>query len=307
MYAVDFVCKIRMMMPPPQLPAQSAPTASLAQRIPPEVFFVASALFHYIGPAFAVLLFTRIGPPGVAWLRITSAALIFAFWQKPWRYFRALSISERRTVVALGLVLAAMNITFYLALARLPLATVGAIEFLGPIVLAAVGMRGPRNTVALALAAAGVSRLIDVRLEGAALGYVFAFANCALFMLYIVLGHRIAASGGGGGIQRLGMAMLIAAVAALPIGVADAAPAFTNPTLLAAAVGVGICSSVIPYILDQLAMARLSRATFALMLTLLPATATVVGMLVLGQIPTPLELAGIGLVIAGVALHRKAS
>lgn len=305
MYAAGIPCKIRTMTPDPQPSAQSAPDASLAQRIPPEVFFVASALFHYIGPAFAVLLFTRIGPPGVAWLRITSAALIFACWQKPWRYFRALGVAERRTVVALGLVLAAMNITFYLALARLPLATVGAIEFLGPIVLAAVGMRGARNTVALALAAAGVSRLIDVRLEGAALGYVFAFANCALFMLYIVLGHRIAASGGGGGIQRLGMAMLIAAVAALPIGVADAVPAFTNPVLLAAAIGVGICSSVIPYILDQLAMARLSRATFALMLTLLPATATVVGMLVLGQIPTPLELAGIGLVIAGVALHRK--
>jgi inner membrane transporter RhtA len=306
MYATGIPCKIRTMTPHPQPSEQSAPAVSLGQRIPPEVFFVASALFHYIGPAFAVLLFTRIGPPGVAWLRISSAALIFAFWQKPWRYFRALSSAERRTVVALGLVLAAMNITFYLALARLPLATVGAIEFLGPIVLAAHGMRGPRNTVALALAAAGVSRLIDIRLEGAALGYVFAFANCALFMLYIVLGHRIAASGGSGGIQRLGMAMLIAAVAALPVGVADAAPAFTDPVLLAAAIGVGICSSVIPYILDQLAMARLSRATFALMLTLLPATATVVGMLVLGQIPTPLELAGIGLVIAGVALHRKA-
>jgi inner membrane transporter RhtA len=77
--------------------------------------------------------------------------------------------------------------------------------------------------------------------------------------------------------------------------------------LLAAGIGVGICSSVVPYVLDQLAMARLPRATFALMLTLLPATATVVGIVVLGQIPTQWEAAGIGLVIAGVALHRRAT
>jgi inner membrane transporter RhtA len=279
---------------------------SLAQRVPPEVFFVASALFHYIGPAFAVLLFARIGPPGVAWLRITSAALIFALWQQPWRSFRELSSADRRTVVALGVVLAAMNITFYLALARLPLATVGAIEFLGPIALAAAGLRGPRNTVALALAVLGVHWLIDLRIEGAALGYVFAFANCALFVLYIVLGHRIAADGGARGIHRLGMAMLVAALAAAPIGIVDAVPALLDPALLAAGIGVGICSSVVPYILDQLAMARLPRATFALMLTLLPATATVVGIVVLGQIPTQWEAAGIGLVIAGVALHRRA-
>ena len=279
--------------------------ASLAQRIPPEMFFIASALFHYIGPAFAVLLFARIGPPGVAWLRIISAALIFALWQRPWRSFRGLSTADRRTVIALGVVLAAMNITFYLALARLPLATVGAIEFLGPIALAAAGLRGPRNTVALVLAALGVHWLIDIRIEGAALGYVFAFANCALFVLYIVLGHRIAADGGARGIHRLGIAMLVAALAAAPLGIGDALPALRNPALLAAGIGVGICSSVIPYILDQLAMARLPRATFALMLTLLPATATVVGIVVLGQIPTPWEAAGIGLVIAGVALHRR--
>jgi inner membrane transporter RhtA len=274
-------------------------------RVPAEAFFVTSAIFHYVGPAFAVLLFSHVGPLGVAWLRISSAALVFAIWQRPWRFLRELSAAERRTVIALGVVLAAMNITFYLALSRLPLVTVGAIEFLGPIGLAAFGLRGPRNSVALTLAAVGVYWLINFRLEGAPLGYLFAFANCALFLLYIVLGHRIAADGGARGINRLGAAMLVAAVAAFPVGIVDAVPAFQNPLWLAAGVGVGLCSSVIPYILDQLAMARLSRATFALMLTLLPATATVVGMLVLRQIPTPLECAGIGLVIAAVAIHRR--
>jgi inner membrane transporter RhtA len=279
---------------------------SYAQRLPPEVFFVTSALFHYTGPAFAVLLFSRVDPLGVAWLRIASAALIFAAWQRPWRLYRQIGAADLRTVIALGLVLAAMNTTFYLALARLPLATVGAIEFLGPIGLATFGLRSARNAGALLLAVLGVYVLTDIRIERAPLGYVYAFANGILFTLYIVVGHRIAADGGTvSGIHRLGVAMLIAAVAAFPVGIRDAVPALLHPALLAAAIGVGVCSSVIPYVLDQLAMARLTRASFALMLTLLPATATGVGMLVLGQIPAPVEFIGIGLVIAGVALHRR--
>ena len=276
-----------------------------AHLVPPHGYFLVSALFHYLGPAFAVLLFAHIAPLGVAWLRIASAAIIFALWRRPWRTLAACSARERLVVAALGLVLAAMNSVFYEAIARLPLATVGAIEFLGPIILAAFGLRGKRNTVALVLAIVGVRYLMELRFDGAPLGYVFAFANCALFMLYIVLGHRIAEDGGARGINRLGGAMLVAAIAALPVGITDALPALQNPLWLAAGIGVGICSSVIPYVLDQLAMARLPRATFALMLTLLPATATVVGILVLRQIPSPHEWTGIGLIIAAVALHRR--
>ena len=291
--------------PSPRLtgPALAPPGALGADRIPPHLYFVASAIFHYLGPSFAVLLFARIEPLGVAWLRIASAALIFAVWRRPWRYFRTLDTSDRRIVVALGVVLAAMNSVFYLAIQRLPLATVGAIEFLGPIGLAAIGVRTSRNLLALIVAVAGVSILTEVRIESAALGYAFAFANCALFMFYIVLGHRIS---GRGGIDRLGVAMLVAMVAAFPIGIRDAAPAFTSFGLLAAAVGVGISSSVIPYVTDQLAMARLPRATFALFLSILPATAAAIGFLVLNQAPTMAELAGIALVIVGVALHRAA-
>jgi inner membrane transporter RhtA len=273
-------------------------------RVPPHVYFVTSAVFHYLGPAFAVLLFARIEPLGVAWLRIASAAIVFALWRRPWRYFSALSAADKATIVALGAVLAAMNSVFYLALARLPLGTVGAIEFLGPIGLAALGLRSLRNGAALALTVLGVAALTEVRIEGERLGYLFAFANCALFVLYIMLGHRIAAGGSAGGIDRLGAAMLAAMIAALPIGLAEAAPAFDDPMLLAAGIGVGITSSVVPYVCDQLAMARLPRASFALLLALLPATATAIGILVLRQIPTPVELAGVGLVIAGVGLHR---
>jgi inner membrane transporter RhtA len=187
---------------------------------------------------------------------------------------------------------------------------VGAIEFLGTVVLAAVGTRTPRNLLALVLAVGGVFVLTDVRLSGQPLGFVFAFANCVGFMLYVVLGHRIANADHDvdaiptRGIDRLGVSMLIAAVAVTPFGLASAAPAFTHPVWLAWGIGVGVCSSVIPYVTDQLAMARLPRATFALMLALLPAVAAAIGFLMLDQVPTVQDIVGIALVIVGVALHR---
>src|SRR5271155_774483 len=136
--------------------AIAAPPRAVADRIPPHAFFLVSALFHFLGPSFAVLLFARVDPLGVAWLRIASAAIVFGLWRRPWRYTLALSAADRRIVLALGLVLAAMNSCFYLAIARLPLGTVGAIEFLGPIGLAAIGLRSRRNVAALGFAAAGV-------------------------------------------------------------------------------------------------------------------------------------------------------
>ena len=279
-----------------------------AARTPPHLYFLVSAIFHYLGPAFAVLLFAHIAPLGVAWLRIGSAALVFAVWRKPWRFWKSLDPSSRRTVIALGVVLAAMNSIFYLAIARLPLSTVGAIEFLGPIGLAAAGTRTMRNFAALLLAVAGVFVLTDIRIAHEPLGFLFAFANCALFVLYVVLGHRIAGGEpgkGASGIDRLAAAMLIAAIAAAPLGFIDAAPAFKDPVLLGAAIGVGVSSSVIPYVCDQLAMARLSRSTFALLLALLPATAVTIGAVVLGQIPTTIEIIGISLVVLGVGIHRE--
>jgi inner membrane transporter RhtA len=289
------------------MPAQTvaSPPASVTERIPPHAFFVVSAVFHYLGPAFAVLLFAYVGPLGVAWLRISTAALIFAVWRRPWRFFRGLTNPQKIAVGLLGLVLAAMNSSFYEAIDRLPLSTVGAIEFLGPIALAASGMRTARNFIALALAAVGVLILTNARIAGEPLGFIFAFLNCGLFLLYIMLGHRIAADGGATGIDRLSAAMVMAMIAAFPVGIQQAATVFTKPLLLGAAVGVGISSSVIPYVCDQLAMARLPRASFSLMLSLLPATAAVIGIVVLRQIPTLSQVAGIGLVVLGVAVHRQ--
>ncbi len=206
--------------------AETSHPAPLAQRVPPQLFFVVSAVFHYLGPACAVLLFGAVEVLGVAWLRIATAALVLALWRRPWRLWRRSSPADRRMLLALGLVLAAMNGCFYLAIARLPLATVGAIEFLGPIGLALAGLRSRRNLVALSLAAAGIAMLTQIRLEGDGLGYALAFANGALFVAYIVLGHRVA---GAGGIDGLAVAMPVALVAITPFGLGPALPALARP------------------------------------------------------------------------------
>ncbi|MFA6114442.1 MAG: EamA family transporter [Sphingomonas sp.] len=279
-----------------------APTIGVA----PYLYFLVSGIFHYLGPAFATLLFAVIAPLGVAWLRITVAAIIFAAWRRPWRKLGGMTRRDWQLTGALGLTLSAMNICFYLAIARLPLATVGAIEFLGPIAVAATGLRDRRNWLALLIAAVGVYLLTGVRFSGERLGYLFAFANCALFMLYLVLGHRAAADGSAAGIDRVAAAMVVAAIAATPLCLGPSLPALASPILILAGVGVAVSSSVIPYVTDQLAMARLPRNSFALMLALLPAMAAVIGVLILGQKLWPSEFSGIAMIAAGVALHRPA-
>jgi len=278
-----------------------------SRTVPPQTYFAGSALFHYLGPAFAVLLFARVAPLGVAWMRIASAAIVFAVWRRPWRVLKFADARTVRTLLALGAVLAVMNSCFYEAIARLPLSTVSAIEFLPVIVLAAIGVRSPRNLAAVALATGGVYVLIDVRLRGGALGYGLAFANATLFALYIVLAHRVSRQPGLGGIDGLAAAMLLAVPIVTATGGWRAAPHLLDPVAIGAGVGVGITSSVIPYVCDQLAMARLPRQTYSLMVSLLPATATVIGLIVLGQTPTARDLLGVSLIVGALALHREAT
>jgi inner membrane transporter RhtA len=278
----------------------------MADRVPPHAYFLVSAVFHYLGPAFAVLLFARVDVLGVAWLRIAAAGLVFALWRRPWRTLARVDGAGRRLLLGWGALLAVMNCSFYLAIDRLPLATVAAIEFLPVVALAAFGARTPRNAAALMLAVPGVYLLTGVQLEGEALGVALAFLNAGLFALYIVLAHRVARLDALSGIDGLAASMLVALVVVTPLAGWAAVPALTDPLALLAGVGVGVSSSVIPYISDQLAMRRLARATYALMVSLLPATATVIGVVVLAQIPSWNEALGVALVIAGVAVHREA-
>jgi inner membrane transporter RhtA len=284
---------------------QSSGRVNRAAKVPPHIYFIVSAVFHYLGPAFAVLLFARVEVLGVAWLRIAAAAAIFGAWRRPWRAFVRLDLEGRRLLIAWGAVLAVMNSCFYLAIDRLPLGTVAAIEFLPVVALAALGARTPRNAAALLLAVPGVYLLTDVRLAGEPLGVVFAFANAVLFAVYIVLAHRVARYEALGGVDGLAASMLIALLVVTPIGGWEVLPALTDPVAILAGIGVGVSSSVIPYVSDQLAMRRLARATYALMVSLLPATATVIGIFVLAQVPSWTEVSGVALVIAGVAIHRE--
>jgi inner membrane transporter RhtA len=277
-----------------------------ARAAPPHAWFGVSAVFHYLGPSFAVLLFPAVGVLGVAWMRIASAAIIFAPLTRPWTTVRRADARTRMLLTGLGACLAVMNTSFYLALDRLPMSLVAAIEFVGTIGVALYGLRSARNLAALVLAVLGVFLLINVTWSSDPLGLAFAFLNGALFVGYIVLGHKISEAGASGGIERLGAAMAIAFVFIMPIGFIQAAKAFAMPELVFAGIGVGVCSSVIPYVCDQLAMSRLPRASFALLLALLPATATIIGVIVLRQIPTVRDLAGVSLVMVGVAVHRPA-
>jgi len=134
---------------------------------------------------------------------------------------------------------------------------------------------------------------------------VFAFVNAALFALYIVVAHRLSRIPGIGRIDGLAAAMLVAAVCVTPLAGWSAAPALVDPMALAAGIGVGVSSSVVPYVFDQLAMARLRRETYSLLVSLLPATATIVGVLVLNQFPSWIEVTGVVLIVAAIAVHRE--
>lgn len=193
------------------------------------ISFLISAVFHYLGPAFAVLLFARIDVLGVAWLRIAAAAAVLAAWRRPWRLWRDLDRSTHLLLIGWGVVLAVMNSSFYLAIDRLPLGSVAAIEFVPVIVLAAFAARTTRNWLALLLAATGVYLLTGAHLVADPAGVAFATANAILFAFYIVLGHKVARCERIRGIDGLASAMLVAAVIALPIGIRDAAPRLHGP------------------------------------------------------------------------------
>ena len=280
------------------------PLSTAAAATPPQIWLAVSSIFHYLGPSFAVLLFPSVGVLGVAWLRIASAALVFAPWTKPWRAFAVANARTRWMLIALGVCLALMNVSFYQALARLPMSLVAMMEFVGTICVALAGVRSLRNMAALGVAVVGVAIMTDLRWSEDAIGLVWSVLNSLLFVGYIVLGHAIAGNGANRGVQRLGASMAIGLVVITPIGLGRAIAVFNAPILILAGVGVGVCSSVIPYVCDQLAMSRLPRSSFALLLALLPSTATVIGMVVLAQVPTWQDLAGLALVTAGILTHR---
>ncbi len=279
-------------------------TTVTRERVPAPVLFVIGGVSMYAGAALAVGLFAVLPPTVVALLRMLGAAAVLLAWRRPgraaWRGARLLRAG------AFGGATALMNVAFYEAIARLPLGTVVAIEFCGPVLVAAVASRRPRDVGAVVLAAAGVLLIADVRWSGSPSGVLWALAAAAMWALYILLGKRVASAGNG--LDDMAVGFAVAAVVLSPLllvgGVAPLA-ALADPLLLLLAVGVGVLSSVVPYVLDQLVLRRVGRARFAVLLALLPATATVVGLVALAQVPGALEALGIAAVVSAVALRSR--
>ncbi|MFJ2663366.1 EamA family transporter [Nocardia fluminea] len=267
----------------------------------PTVFIVA-ATSQYVGAALGVFLFDTTEPATVAWLRAAAAGVALLAWRRPWRT----RWTRRGIAVAagFGIVTVSMNIVFYEAIARIPLGTAVAIEFLGPVAVATLGSRRARDLIAVGLVAVGVVLLAGVQFDVEPVGVGLALASAVLWATYILVGKRVADTGDGQDSLAVGMAaaaVLLAPFVLIPQLVIDAA-VFADPRTWLLGLGVGLLSSAVPYALDQVVLIAVGRARFALLLALLPATATVVGAIALAQRPTMLEVVGIALVMLALTI-----
>jgi len=268
--------------------------------VPAPLLFVIGGVSMYVGAAAAVWLFDELNPAAVAWLRQFGAAVVLLAWRRPGRN------SWRGKVFWLaaifGLVTAGMNIAFYEAIARLPLGTSVALEFVGPVLVAAIGSRTLRDVAALLLVVCGVVLIADVRWAGSTAGVLFALSAAVLWAGYIVLGKRVASAGLG--VDGLAVGFAVATVLLSPLALGTG-PVWTSPRLLVLGIGVGVLSTVVPYVLDQVVLRRMGQAAFALLLGLLPVTATVIGLVVLRQVPSVPEALGILAVVGGLTLRSR--
>ena len=279
----------------------SAPAArGRAPLAPPQFLLILGAVSQYAGAGVAVLLFGAVAPATLAWLRVLVAAVALCAWRQPWKG----AWTRRRLLLALafGVVIGLMNAAFYLAIARLDLGTAVAIEFVGPVTVAALGSRRRRDIGGLGALVCGVGLLSGAHVSGSLAGVGYALAAGALWAAYIVLGHRLAQAAELRPQDGLAAGMALGALVLAPLFAWRTGRVFEDAGIAGRTVVVGIASSVVPYALEQLAMRRLPRHRFAVMLALLPVTATVMGAIVLGQVPSAADAAGIVLVIGAIWL-----
>lgn len=251
-----------------------------------------------VGAAFATTLFDDIGPGGTVFLRILFAALVLlVIWRPPLRLGPGLG---HRDVVLLGVVLAGMNLSFYLALDRIPLGIAVTLEFVGPLSVAIIGSRRRRDLVWVGLAIAGLLLLSPgpgSSLDG--LGCALALLAGIFWGAYIVLTARVgkAFTGGAG----LAIAMSIAAVAVIPAGLLDGGAELLDARILLIGLAVAVLSSALPYSLEMEALRRLPEGTFGVLMSLEPAVAATVGFFGLDQGLATREVVAIGFVLAASA------
>lgn len=259
---------------------------------------ILSGTSMYVGASFGVLLFDTIAPAGVAWLRVAVSALILLAVVRPSRA----AWTGRPMLLAggFGVVTALMNIAFYEAIARLPLGTAVAIEFLGPIAVVAYESRSLRGVAALLAAGAGVALIADVQLAAEPLGLLCALLAAACWAGYVVLGKAV--SNRGDSLSSLAVGWVIAAVVTSPllIVVLHGRPPESVTRVALMVLALAVLSSVLPYVLDQLVLRMVGRARFALLLALLPVAAVLAGLVMLDQVPSGAELIGIALVVVAL-------
>ena len=275
-----------------------------ANNAPPELLFVVSALGQYCGAVIAVGLFDDLAPASVAWLRVIGAAIfLLAFSFKSLRLDGHWSRQQLISLSLFGISTALMNLFFYLAIQHLDLGKGVAIEFIGPITVAALRTRTRRNAIALVLAVIGVVILSGLELGNEPLGLFFIFLASIMWALYIVIGSKVASFDRG--VSSLGIGLLIGALFIAPFGAPSSGPAFSAPWILATCFLVGILSNAIGYGIDQFTLRRIPVRRFSLLLALLPVTATIFGLLFLNQVPSITDLIGISFVLSGVVVQQR--
>jgi inner membrane transporter RhtA len=273
----------------------------LLSTAPPEALFVLSAISQYVGASIAVTIFDEVEPQTVAWFRVIGAAIallaISPGFHRGWTRKALLGAAVFGTATAL------MNLFFYLAIDRVDLGKSVAIEFLGPIAVAATTTRSLRNAGALVLAVAGVATLGGVEIGDNTLGVVFILISSALWAMYIVVGSRVAQVRSG--VAGLGVGLAIGAIVISPAGAPWSGPVWVSPTLLVLACATGVFSNAIGYGIDQYVLRRIPIRRFSVLLAALPVTAVFIGWIALGQRPSWLDTAGIALVLIGVAVQER--
>jgi inner membrane transporter RhtA len=257
------------------------------------------------GSGLAKTLFDDAGPGGTVFLRVVFAAVVLMAVWRP----RLAGVARRdlRLAALFGFALAAMNLSFYLAIDRIPLGVAVTFEFIGPLAVAVAGSRRPLDAVWVALAAAGILLLSDFGDFGSldAAGVGLALLAGSFWAAYILLSARVgqAFSGGAG----LALAMVVAALLLAPVGVADAGGALLEPGVLGIGAAVAMLSSAIPYSLELEALRKLPAGVFGVLMSLDPAVAALAGYVVLGEILGARELAAIGLVVVASAGAARAA
>jgi len=264
-----------------------------ADRVPAPLLVLAAALSVQTGAGIARGLFDDLGPAGTVLLRtLFGAVVVGALWRPR---VRGRDRGDLGAAVAFGLVLAAMNLTFYEAIDRIPLGIAVAIEFAGPLGVAIAGSRRRLHVAWVVLAGVGILLLVRTGGSASLAGVGFAAAAAACWAAYILLSQRAGRAFPRG--EGLAIAMVVGTVALLPVGVAGAGSSLLALGPLATGAAIGVLSSAIPYSLELEALRRLPSRVFGVLLSLDPAIAALVGLVILGQDLGPREIAGIALVV----------